>query len=106
MKHPRLVSGLLVLSGIIGAGIGLAVSSPAPASTEFVCTDGERLTVANTGDTLRIRTGTGIFTLQAGDEPHQFLGQSLQLRVQDSGVELLRAGSTEVVRCRTLLQRT
>jgi hypothetical protein len=109
MRQNKLLFGLVGLIVLTGTGVGVAisgVSSSAPHATEFVCADGERLLVANDGDTLRVRTGAGVFGLNAADAGTRFQSPFMQVRLGADELELSRPELNAKVRCTRLSDAT
>ncbi len=108
MQPNRLFFGLVGLVLIAGASAGIAISSvstSAAQSTEFLCSNGERLLVATQTDAVRVRTGAGVFKLGADDERNHYRGQFLQVNLGDDGLELTRP-QQNAVNCKALRHRT
>jgi len=108
MRQHRLVFGLVGLIALAGTGIGLAISaaSSAPPATEFLCADGERLLVSKLGKSVRVRTGTGIFRLNADDAQDHYLGQFMQVDMGSDTLELTRPEQHATLRCRAIRDET
>jgi len=109
MRQHRLIFGLVGLFILTAAGIGMAISgaaSSAPPTTEFLCADGERLLVSTEGESMRVRTGTGIFRLQAEAGRQQYLGQFMSVDIGPETLELTRQEQHATVRCKAIRNAT
>jgi len=109
MRQHRLVFGLLGLIALTGTGIGLAVSavtSSTPPATEFLCADGERLLLSKLGDSVRVRTGSGIFQLQAAEGQQLYQSQFMQVDLGPEALELTRPEQRVTQRCKAINDQT
>ena len=106
MPATRLLFSLTAIVAIAGAGIGIATSSPAPAGSEYLCPNGDRITVAPADGTVRVRTGAGVFSLGSADSDGRYRTGAISVDLVTRTVEMGHDEQGKALRCAPLRQRT
>ncbi|MCB1959348.1 MAG: hypothetical protein KDE68_02300 [Rhodocyclaceae bacterium] len=87
------------------AALALSTDHGASRQTEFLCDNGERLTLYTHDATLRLRTGAGVFALHVERE-NQLHGVDLRLERDGDALRLHRADAVRPIACASISRHT
>ncbi len=106
MPQTRILFGLTAIVAVAGLSLGIVKSSQDDLDAEFLCPNGERVFLAPSGDSVRARTSTGVFTLTPAGASGRYADQFLSVDLAADIVEVNASGEEPPLRCAAVRQHT